>query len=132
MHAILSQLDKVEPGFLSQAAILALVALGAAVAAVTLWNAVRSRPPHETPTRREFDCLATKVDHIETSLPNMERRILDGVRAEAKELTAKLEELAKTDHEERGEIWKKLHAGNEKLCERVARLEAGGGGAKKA
>jgi hypothetical protein len=108
------------------------VALGVLVAAVTVWNALRARPPHETPTRREFDSLAIKVSHIEASLPNMERRILSAVEASADKVSAKVDSIATADYMGRQKLWDKVNAICEEARERLARLEAGGGGAKRA
>lgn len=119
MILILSQLDKVDPQLLSSNAIIALVAIGALVGLVTIWNGVRSRPPHESPTRREFDDLKGKVGHIELSLAPMERRILDGVKEIGHDLTKKIEGLGEHEYTARGELWDKVN----RTAERVAAQE---------
>lgn len=124
MIPILSQLHTVPSEFFLYWVIVALVGLGVIVALVTVWSNVRQRPPHESPTRREFDDLKGKVTHIENTLPEMERRILGGVRDASKELSAKMEKVSAADHESRTELWDRFNKENKEIGERVATVEA--------
>lgn len=117
---LIAQLDKVPSDLVQYNGILALVALGVVTALVTIWSNVRNKPPHETPTRREFDDLKGKVGHIELSLAPMERRILEGVKEIGQDLTKKIEHLGEHEYTARGELWDKLNA----TAERVAAQEA--------
>ena len=111
-----ARITDLSQGFLSDAVILALLALGVLVALVTVWNGIRSRPPHEAPTRREFDDLKKQVGDIESDLAPMERRILDGVKEIGKELSAKIEHLGEHEYTARGELWEKLNAPAERVA----------------
>lgn len=117
---ILAQLDKVPSDLVQNNGILALVALGVVTALVTIWSNVRQKPPHESPTRREFDDLKGKVGHIELSLAPMERRILEGVKESGHDLAKKIEHLGEHEYTARGELWEKLNA----TAERIAAQEA--------
>lgn len=119
---LLSQLDKVDPLLVVGVLILVLVLIGAIAGLVGIWNGVRSRPPQEPPSRREFDDLKKKVGDIEQSLPPMERRILDGLKEVGRDLTAKIEHLGEHEYIARGELWEKLNH----TAERVASEEAKG------
>jgi len=119
-----SPLESIDPIFLTNFTLVSLTVLGAGVAIASLWSVFRLRPPHETPTRREFDSLAKKVDHIESTLDPMERRILAAVSLSGKEITAQIRSVAADDHEGRTRIWEKLHAENNKIVGRMATIEA--------
>lgn len=121
---MLSQLNNVPPDFFLYWAIIAMFVVGGIGALVSIWSNLRQRPPHETPTRREFDSLAGKVAHIESSLPHMERRILEAVNSGSEKLAGKIEKLAETDHNERVKIWEEIHKEDKDLGERIASLEA--------
>ena len=123
---ILAQLDKVPADFWLLWCLAAFAAMGVAVMLVTLWSNLKQRPPHETPTRREFDSLAAKVEHIEASLPTMERRILEAVEGSSERTSAKMDAIATLDREGRVEIWERFHAETKRIGERVASLEAKG------
>jgi len=119
---LFSQLNNVPGDFVRDAVILGLVALSAVGTAVAMWSNLRQKPPHESPTRREFDELKQKVGDIEHNLAPMERRILDGVKEIGKELSLKIEHLGEHEYKARGELWEKLNA----TAERVAAEEAKG------
>lgn len=121
---MLAQLETVDPQWLSNFAIVALVVVGALVGLATAWNTVRLRPPHETPTRREFDALATKVKHIEDLLQPMERRILDAVSRSADKVQQEIRSVAEADHEGQVQIWDQINVERKELGERVAAIEA--------
>jgi hypothetical protein len=120
----LAQLHTVPSDFFLWWVIVFIVVLGVFATVVTVWSNLRQRPPHEIPTRREFDELKNKVSHIESSLQPMEWRIVAAFRETSKELEEKIEKLAASDHEERVEIWSKFNQENKAIGERVARLEA--------
>lgn len=124
MTSLLSQLDKVDPQLLSSNAIITLVVIGAVVGLITIWNGVRNRPPHESPTRREFDDLKVKVGHIELSLAPMERRILEGVKEIGSELAKKIEHLGEHEYKARGELWDKLNITAERVAIQEGKLAA--------
>lgn len=119
---LFSQINDVPSDFLKSAAILFLVGLSVVVGIVAVWANIRQKPPHESPTRREFDDLKQKVGDIEHNLAPMERRILDGVKDIGKELSLKIEHLGEHEYKARGELWEKLNA----TAERVAAEEAKG------
>lgn len=121
---ILSQIHTVPSEIVLWMVIGLLTLLGVAVALITIWSNVRQRPPHETPTRREFEDLKGKVSQIEASLPPMERRILAAVEGMGAKMEARLEDLARTNHEERVAIWEKFNTENKATGERISRLEA--------
>jgi|GEM_PF-2921517 len=121
---ILSQLNSVDPVFLSNSILVLFGVCGFVVALLTIWNHVRMKPPHETPTRREFDALQVKVSHIESTLPEMERRIISGVREASKDLSDRIDHLAEADHESRTLLWEKFNSENKAIGERVAKMEA--------
>ncbi|HRQ88174.1 MAG TPA: hypothetical protein PLA50_05215 [Bacteroidia bacterium] len=120
----LAQIDKVDPAFLSNSILMLFGIVGLIVGALTIWNAVRLRPPHETPTRREFDALREQVQHIAADLRPMERRILDAVEKSTGKLSDEIQKVAESDHKGRVDIWEKLHGENKSIGERIARLEA--------
>lgn len=121
---LLSQLHTVPSDFFLWWVIVFIVGLGVFATVVTVWSNFRQRPPHETPTRREFDELKSKVVQIELSLPPMEHRILAAVDRTGSKIEARLEKQATEDHEERVSLWEKFNKANKEAGERLARLEA--------
>lgn len=120
----LSQLHTVPSEFVLWSLIVLISLLGVTVAVVTLWSNLRQRPPHETPSRREFDELKVKVSQIEASLPPMEHRILAAVERATSKIETRLEVQARADHEERVSLWGNFNGANKTVGERLARLEA--------
>lgn len=112
---ILSQIHTVPSEIVLWMVIGLLTLLGVIVAAVSVWSNVRQRPPHEAPTRREFDDLKEKVSHIEGALPDMERRILAAVSASGDKISAKVEEVAKAAYEGRQKIWTQVNSDRERI-----------------
>lgn len=116
---LIAQLDKVESGLLSQSGLLFLVALNVVASSVGIWNGIRLRPPHEAPTRREFDELKGKVEKLEGDVPPMERRLLDAMERMSDRLAKKIDKLEGDSHAANQEIFKRLNE-NDKV---IARLE---------
>lgn len=116
----LSQINTISDGFLKDSAILVITGLGILVAGVTVYNGVRLRPPHETPTRREFDELKGKVNKLDAMLPTMKDEILRSIEATRDALSEEITELAKSEEEGREKIWTQVN----KDRERIAGLEA--------
>lgn len=119
----LANLSNVPPDFLLWTVLIGLAALGTVVGVVSIWSMLRSRPPHEAPTRREFDTLSTRVQHIELSIPQMERRILDAVEKSTERLSDKIETVAERDSEARIEIFQRLNASDKQISRIEARSE---------
>ncbi len=119
----LSQLNTISDGFLKDSAIVGMFLLGILVAGVTVYNGVRLRPPHETPTRREFDELKGKVSRLDAMLPTMKDEILRSIEATRDALSEEIAELGGHEEEGRKEIWEVVNTQRE----RVSALEAKSG-----
>lgn len=104
---MMGQLQNVPPEFVSWWLVIALALLGAAATGVTLWSNLRQRPPHEAPTRREFDGLVAQITDVERTLPLMERRIMATIGDERG--------IARTANG-------KLHARIDKVIEQLAHI----------
>lgn len=118
-----SEIQSVDPAFLSNFTLALLSLLGVVVAVVTIWSLTRLRPPHETPTRREFDNLTGKVDHLEGRLAPMEQRILATIEKSSTRIQKEIHDVASADHEGQIAIWERINTERRDLGERVKALE---------